>query len=54
MAKYAGFWETELEKVVRKLGTGGAARVKDHNGKEVVVKLEKIDPARCGPDDGWA
>ena len=55
MSEFAGFWETELERVVQKLGKGGAVRVIDHDGKEVIVKVETIDPARVEINDtAWA
>jgi len=55
MSEVAGFWETELEKVVQKLiATGGAVRVTDHEGKKVIVKVESIDPARIDFETGWA
>ena len=55
MSEFAGFWETELEKVVQKIGKGGVARVLDHDGHRVIIKVEEIDPARCERnDDAWA
>jgi hypothetical protein len=55
MSEFAGFWETELEKVVQKLAKGGAARVIDHEGHEVIVKVEIIDPGREEQNDNaWA
>jgi hypothetical protein len=55
MSEFAGFWETELEKVVQKLAKGGAARVIDHEGKEVIVRVETIDPGREEiNDNAWA
>ncbi len=55
MSEFAGFWETELERVVQKLAKGGAARVIDHEGKEVIVRVEPIDPGREDTNDtAWA
>jgi hypothetical protein len=55
MSELAGFWETELERVVQKLSKGGAVRVLDHDGREVVVKVEPIDPGREEINDhAWA
>ena len=55
MSEFAGFWETELERVVQKLSKGGAVRVIDHDGKEVIVKVEIIDPGREQENDtAWA
>ena len=54
MSEVAGFWEPELERVVRKLSKGGAARVIDHEGNEVIVKVETIDPARVDTQNAWA
>jgi hypothetical protein len=54
MSEVAGFWETELERVVQKLGKGGAVRVIDHDGHEVIVKVEQIDPARVETQNAWA
>ncbi len=55
MSEFAGFWETELERVVQKLAKGGAVRVVDHNGHEVIVKVEAIDPGREEINDhAWA
>ncbi len=55
MSEFAGFWETELERVVQKLQKGGAVRVIDHDGHEVIVKVETIDPGREEPNDNaWA
>ncbi len=55
MSEFAGFWETELERVVQKLSKGGAARVIDHDGHEVIVKVETIDPGREQENDtAWA
>ncbi len=55
MSEFAGFWETELERVVQKLAKGGAARVIDHEGKEVIVRVEAIDPGREETNDNaWA
>ena len=55
MSEFAGFWETELERVVQKLSKGGAARVIDHDGHEVIVKVEIIDPGREEQNDtAWA
>ena len=53
MSEVAGLWETELERVVQKLGKGGAVRVIDHDGHEVIVKVETIDPARIDFDTAW-
>jgi len=55
MSEFAGFWETELERVVQKLAKGGAVRVIDHTGHEVIVKVEVIDPGREEINDhAWA
>jgi len=54
MTEVEGFWEIELEGVVQKLQKGGAIRVIDHDGKEVIVKVESIDPARIDTDHAWA
>lgn len=54
MTEVEGFWEIELEGVVQKLQKGGAIRVIDHKGKEVIVKVESIDPARIDTDHAWA
>ena len=53
MSEIAGLWETELEKVVQKLGKGGAVKVTDHEGKKVIIKLKSIDPARIDFETGW-
>lgn len=54
MTEVEGFWEAELEGVVQKLSKGGAIRVIDHDGKEVIVKVESIDPARIDTEHAWA
>lgn len=55
MSELAGLWETELEKVVQKLAKGGSARVIDHEGHEMIVKVEIIDPGREETNDNaWA
>ena len=55
MSEFAGFWETELERVVQKLGKGGAVRVMDRDGNEIIVKVEAIDPGRADTNDtAWA
>lgn len=53
MSEVAGFWETELQRVVQKLGKGGAVRAVDHEGQEVIVKVETIDPARIDFETAW-
>ncbi|HLF55081.1 MAG TPA: hypothetical protein VI612_05175 [Candidatus Nanoarchaeia archaeon] len=54
MARVEGFWETELEGVVQRLRNGGAVRMVDHEGKEVIVRVETINPARIAELDSWA
>ncbi len=54
MARVEGFWETELEGVVQRLRNGGAVRMIDHEGKEVIVRVETINPARIAELDAWA
>jgi len=54
MSGKTGFWKTELEQMVQKLGKGGAFRVIDDDGKEILVKVEEIDPARVENEDAWA
>ncbi len=54
MARVEGFWETELEGVVQRLRNGGAVRMIDHEGKEVIVRVESINPARIAELDAWA
>ena len=47
MSELAGFWETELENVVQRMQKGGAVKIVNHKGNEVIIKVAKIDPARC-------
>ena len=55
MSEVAGFWETELERVVQKMAKGGAIRVIDHDGHETIVRVETIDPGREeSNDNAWA
>ena len=54
MARVEGFWETELEGVVQRLRNGGAVRMVDHEGKEVIVRVETINTARIAELDSWA
>lgn len=48
MSEVAGLWGFELEKVIRQLTRGGTAKVVNHNGKNVLIKVEKIAEERCG------
>jgi len=54
MSEFAGFLETELKRVVTRLSNGGAVRVINHYGKEAIVKVEQIDPARFETQEAWA
>ena len=54
MTKLEGFWDTELRKVVKRVQSGGAVRVLDQDGEEVIVRVMPINPARIGKMDGWA
>ncbi len=51
MSEYAGFWDTELERVVQKLQHGGIAKTMNHNGNEVVVRVKKLDNGRFGSNE---
>ena len=51
MSEVAGFGECELERVVQKVQQGGAIRILNDDGSETIVRVEKIDPARCGTDE---
>ncbi len=50
MSEVAGFWECELERVVQRMQQGGAVRVHNDDGSETIVRVKRIDPARCGDD----
>ena len=50
MSMVAGFGECELNRIVQKIQSGGAVRVRNDDGSETIVRVKRIDPARCGSD----
>lgn len=50
MSMVAGFGECELNRIVQKIQSGGAVRVTNIDGSETIVRVERVDPARCGSD----
>jgi len=50
MGEVAGLWEYELETLVGLSTKNGAMHVTNHNGKDVVVKVEHIAPERICPE----
>ncbi len=46
MSEFAGLWSYELQSVVQRMQYGGAVRLVNHDGAEVIVRVAKIDPAR--------
>lgn len=51
MSELMGLWEIELERVVQRLQKGGSVRTKSHDGRQVIVRVKRINPGRCGPND---
>lgn len=50
MRQVAGFWESDLRRIVQKLQAGGAVKVTNDSGNEAIVRVEPLDPARFGPN----
>ncbi len=49
MSEFAGLWDYELQSVVERMQQGGAVRLVNKAGSEVIVRVEKLDPARFEP-----
>lgn len=46
-----GLWDVELERVVQRLQKGGTVKTVNHEGRDVLVRVKRINPGRCGPND---